>query len=350
MLFENQPAKKSMTTESATLSWDELFQVLLFLPVSDVCHYSQTNSLTYGCITSNQHLWSVLLKRDFGDFLEILQSSLTVIEEDTTKIPFGGGCDELRDYTCYYARFCRFPFNLVESYSMFNDQNNCTVSKVAFGVVSSQLNLSVLSILRDRQLKKQHDDSCHTMIGVDFKVMYMASKEPTKTSNFALQFWIPGRGVELSQRIARGFYRGTQCLVIAVDPRHAWDECSYSTSLPYSNKGTNSMSRALTALKESKPHLKLEPPEACKGVLIVGVGAWPKDAPISKQRFLKDCAQVFDILPLEYCEVTSSNVTVMSDLILRRLYTFHQWAALDGDNLPPPKPTQQAPTSRCILS
>lgn len=112
--------------------------------------------------------------------------------------------------------------------------------------------------------------------------------------------------------------------MIAVDPRHAWNEDSYSTDHPSSNIGTNSMSRALAALKESQPHIKLEPPMACKAVIIIGVGGWPEGSPISKQRFLNDCAQVFDIMPLEYFELNYDNAAVMSDMILSRFCTCHR--------------------------
>ncbi len=62
---------------------------------------------------------------------------------------------------------------------------------------------------------------------------------------------------------------------------------------------------------------------------------------------------VFDILPLEYFELTGDNAPVMSDIIIRRFYAFHQQAALEDPEMVSTKPRAQQeapPQSRCILS
>jgi len=149
------------------------------------------------------------------------------------------------------------------------------------------------------------------------------------TPNLIFQFWKIGQVSNPRPAIARAYYLGTQCLVISVDTNHAWNEDSYSTCFPHGCFSENSLSRGLAGLTESKSLLDLVPPDACKGVLVVGIGAWPEAAPISKQRFLKDCAQSFDVLPLEYFELTENNATVLSDVLLRWFYTFHQQAAIE---------------------
>lgn len=126
----------------------------------------------------------------------LLQSTLTA----TTK-PFtmsreqNSGCDELRDYMCLHVRFCRFQFNLVESPSRFEGNDNCTMSKVTFGVISSRLNQSVIDTLKNRKLEIQQDDSLCNRAGVKFRILYMASIKPKTIPNLMLQFWIPGRGL-----------------------------------------------------------------------------------------------------------------------------------------------------------
>lgn len=332
------------------LSWDELFQVLLFLPVSDVCHYSGIDSTTYDCVRSNQHLWTELCTRDFGC---LSRSSLTTDVRSDSVGQYG--CDEMREYAGFHARFGRYPFDRVGSLTMYDDASNCTTSKIVFGVEDSQLlNLSVIYALAYRQLDLQQDDTASNMTGCKSRILLNQSREPKTTPNLTLQFWFVGKQKMHFGLLSMAFYRDAQCVVITVDPKHARNEESYSTSHAYSWKGTNSLSRALAAFKEGKRHLR--PPNSCKGVLIVGIDVWPDAAPISKQRFLTDCAQVFGSFPLEYYELTCDNAPEMADLLLRRIYTFHQQALEDGDVLsanvqPIEKPKETTPPQpRCILS
>jgi len=341
----------------ATLSWDELFQVLLFLPVADVCHHSQTNSVNHDCIMSNQHLWTVLLKRDFAHVTEHLPSrqELALMKNTTASAAALGPkncCNEMKDYVCYYAQIYHFPFDRVEARSKYNDPNNQTLSKILFGVPSSLLNQAVMDALKSNsQLVIPQDGAPCQQLGIDFTIVPMASRQPKFTPNWTIQLWTIGQGPERFRTISKPYYRAAHCLVITVDTRHAWlDDDTYTTTHSCSGYGSNSLSKALAALKESKPHLNLTSPRACKGVLIVGVGVWSEDAPISKQRFLNDCAQVFDLLPLEYFELTCDNVHVMSDIILRRFYTFHQQVVLEDLQAGLLSDAQMAPKSRCLLS
>ncbi|MNE50098.1 hypothetical protein D3C80_1446560 [compost metagenome] len=136
------------------------------------------------------------------------------------------------------------------------------------------------------------------------------------------------------------FHNYASCLVIPVDARHAWNEDTYST---LQDPHSNSLRKAIVTLKETQLLINhVLPSRNCKGVLIVGVGAWQQDAPITKQRFLNDCSEVFCtlpyVMPLEYFELTRENAEVMSDVLLRRFYTFYQRSVLEDG---PVKKVQQ---------
>jgi len=334
-----------------SLSWDELFQVLLFLPVSDVIHHSQTNSLTYDCITSNSHLWAVLLERDFAHATRYLprQKLNSWLQSTNPKVSGQNGCDAMEDYA-RYLQFYQFP-----SIRVRDDHATSQIQSKILFVPSSLLNQAVMDALKNNsQLVIPQDGESDQQMGIDFTLLTMTSRQPKVTSNWTIQLWTIGQAPALFRVVSNACYHHAQCLVITVDPRHAWnDDDTYSTTYSCSSYGSNSLSRALATLEESKPVLKLDPPKACKGVLIVGVGVWSEDAPISKQNFLMDCALVFDLIPLEYFELTCDNVHVMSDIILRRFYTFHQQTvaeALQSGFLSSRSEPQVAPKSSCVLS
>ena len=191
----------------------------------------------------------------------------------------------------------------------------------------------------------------YPQIGMDFILVWMKSRQPKVTPNFTLQLWVHS-GQEKFRTIPMYYYRSAQSMVITVDPKDAWNSEDYTINHPYSDRGSNSLSRALAALREGQHCWNFDPPNACKSVSIVSVGVWSEDAPISKQRFLNDCAQDFDMLPLEYFELTKDNASVMSDIILKHFYTIHQQAALEDAKVASnDQPTAQpeAPKS-CILS
>jgi len=338
----------ALTTKKmiTALSRDELFQVLLFLPVSDVIHHSQTNSLTYDSITSNRHLWAVLLERDFAHVTKYFprQKLNSWLQSTNPKVSGQNCCDTMEDYARYF-QFYQFPSNRVR-----DDHGASQIRSNILFVPSSLLNQAVMDALKNNsQLVIPQDGASDQQMGMDFTLLTMTSRQPKVTSNWTIQLWTIGQAPALFRAVSNACYHHSQCLVITVDPRHAWNDDTYSTAYSCSSYGSNSLSRALETLEESKPLLKLDPPKACKGVSIVGVGVWSEDAPISKQRFLKDCALVFDLVPLEYFELTCDNVHVMSDVILRRFYTFHQQAvaeALQSGFLS----SQVTSKSRCVLS
>jgi len=331
------------------LSRDELAQVLLFLPLSHVCQYAQVNTTAYDYIISNQRLWKELLWRDFSDIIgplqqgssgEVYQSSLTTTSQNC--------CEEMKSYMCCYNRYYPFPFDRVSSKFKYVQGSNHAFSKILFGVANSTLNLPAMEIFRKRQLVIQ-DDAPYDESAINLYLV--AQKHAQVPPYLTLQLRMMTQGPDRLRSDIMGFYYEAQCLVITVDTRHAWNDGYY----PNHRCGnySNSLSRAVDALWESKSYLKLEPPKACKGVLIVGVGVWLEAAPISKQRFLNDCALAFDALPLEYFEVTCDNAAVMKYILLRRFYTCHRQATLEDDKLvknQPKRLPEEVPKTRCILS
>ena len=263
-------------------------------------------------------------------------------------------CDEMRDFMCQYVRFFHFPFNRAGFRFLCDDY---VISKILFTVPDSSLNKSVINAIMTRELVMPTVDESSDS-SIDFLCLWMTSNQPTITPNtMVFLFWMFGNGWERFRTDPKRYYNESQCLVITIDTRDAWHEDTYST-LPHVvvSLGYNSLSRALVSLREVRLMINLEPPKACKGILIVGVGDWSKDAPVSKQRFLKDCAQLFDRLPLEYFELDYDNVAAMSDVLLKRFYTFYQQSALEDDppTLEVQPPEEQSicvpPKSRCILS
>jgi len=323
------------------MSRDELCQILLFLPGSDICHYSQINSIAYDDIISDQHLWTLLLRRDFHWKVEQLPFDQDIPpEQEELQSAITSWCDEMRDYTCNYTQFYQFPFHRVKSRPIHDSWYDPPTLKVLFGVPDSALNNSLIRALQSSKLIIPRNDALAyaTLVGIDFECVYLASTQPKITPNLSIQLWTILNAQRRYKPYLMGHYLGIRCMVITINTKHAWNEDTYCTNHPHSFEGSNSLSRALTTLKETQPNITIVPPKACKGVLIVGLGAWQQDAPITKQRFFNDCSEVFDILPLEYFELTCENAEVMSDVLLRRFYTFYQRSVLEDG---PVKKAQQ---------
>jgi len=316
------------------ISGDELLQILFFLPAPDICHYSQTNSIAYDFITHNQALWTELLERDFASIKELNR------EPQSTSMTDQNCCPEMGDYCALY----QFPFKRVTP-----SYDTKMRSKIVFIAPGSPMNKPVIDALITQELVIPTVCENSSTMSSQFMSVGMKSVRPNTAPDVVLEFWTSGSGPERFHRLSRMFYRRSECMVVTIDTRDAWNEGSYSTAHQYASYGPNSLSRALASLKDAKSMCNLDDSENCTGVSIVGVGNWSHDAPISKERFLRDCVRAFEKLPLDYFELTTDNAAFMSNLILKRFYACHRQSVL-GVTVGPSQPTEQAPTSFCILS
>lgn len=285
------------------VSWDELNQVLFFLTVTDMVHYGQTNRTAYDHMNRSSSLWQELINRDFSAIVEQMNLGSilgldreALMTSDTLVDPnCGSSCDEMREYMCHWIRFYHcLPFERVMHRFV---EDEYVMLKVLFLVPDFSLNEPVVDALVTKTLVIPTVGQFTRPVR-DFLGLSMASRQTDKT-DMVFQIWTSGPGrfqMERPQNISRLYYRGSHCMVVTVDSRDAWNEDTYSaTQSCCSYYRSNSLSRALAVLKRAKPMFKLESSGVCQGVLIVGVGIWSQDAPISIQMFLKDCTQSFNI-------------------------------------------------------
>ena len=240
-----------------------------------------------------------------------------------------------------HREFRYFGFERVPNRSSFGEESQ-EVFKVSFGVVNNPMNLAVTNLLIDREWKlDEHVDG----IGVAFSQLHLKSKHIELRPHLSVQIWILHSGPERFRSVSPMFYRGTQAMVLVLDPLH-----SKRDVLRYDN----SLRMVLERLREMETMLNVTPPKACQGVFIVAVGTWPSETPVSKDQFLEQCAQAFTLRPIEYHEITEENATTVGDHLVRRLCQLQRISLKeDGPRKSPSFAVEQQPPASkfsCIIS
>lgn len=395
---------------ASLLSHDEWTQIFLFLPLCDIlCHLSLVHSTFYDFIVHggarlhniggddgkgfeengggdagdtnviyHSSLWSQLLARDFtnderrqyreeaeekaiselGSLGEGVHDNNNNVEEEekernsvneeppALRRAMSPKCDNLMiQYRAMYSELRYLEYERVPSRQHFGEeqqqQQNCEIFKVLLGVENCRLNLAVATLLVERKWKLHPAERPMSTVGIDFLLLCLKSKHADLRPHLIMQLWMLSPGPERFRTIPPAYYRGTQTLILVIDPLHSkHDPIQYD----------NTLRMALERLRGMETLLNLNPPRACKAVIVFAVGTWPRETPISKNQFLEQCSQAFTRLPIEYYEIVEGSETAMGDRLLRRLCALQRIAHKEDGTLqmlPTPQPRSRP---GCIIS
>ncbi len=216
-------------------------------------------------------------------------------------------------YAWYYVQYA-FPFQRVHRADELICGGEIESCKIFFAR-KDRLSHRVCRVFL-HGTKLQLHDNIDEFGGSAFETLNLLSQCPTAVPDLAIQLWTITNSYRFTL-LTREYFRSTVCLVITVylpDARFSYDDVHCS------------LYDAIHMLVKAKSMLALSPPKACQCVIVIGVDEWPtaNTAKITKEQFLKDCTEAFDLVPIEYYEMTEDSSIDVANTILKHVYMCHR--------------------------